>query len=133
MAAYAHHALVLGSEDASVYAFFHEALEALLAIHMGQPDFNFRGFATEATAASSRVTSARVNLWEKIIFNSPDPLEHLYRVVVPRNMTRDVFIKLFGALTVRSENPSQQARHIYMDKLRARFDIVEPDSHGAVR
>ncbi len=30
MAAYAHHALVLGREDAAVYAFFHEALEALL-------------------------------------------------------------------------------------------------------
>ena len=29
-AAYAHHALVLGREDESVYAFFHEALEALL-------------------------------------------------------------------------------------------------------
>ena len=30
MAAYAHHALVLGKEDDKVYAFFHEALEALL-------------------------------------------------------------------------------------------------------
>ena len=109
------------------------ALEALLAIHMGQPDFNFREFAAEATNSTVKVSDARADKWAKIISEEPDPIEHLYRPMVPKYMTRAAFGVLFGAMSNRRTYPTLDTRHAYIAKMYKKFDIVMPDKWGAVK
>ena len=73
---------------------------ALIALHMGNPGFNWRKLA-EAARPAQRPSYAMMDRWEKTLLRGKDPISTLYTLLVPLWMTGAEFSKAIGRLSAR--------------------------------
>lgn len=94
--------------------------DVLLALYVGQPNFDFKKLAREAI---QNLVPRKQNLkrWEKAIMSGQDPIASLYKNMVPEWMTKMTFVKLFGQASRRPTQYPYQKRQMLLNKLLAHF------------
>jgi len=94
--------------------------QAIIALHMGNPGFNWRRLA-EAARPGQRPTYAKLMQWENMLLKRDDPIHALYLAMVPLWVTTAEFSKAVGRLSSRPINPTPQQRQFCITKLHTYF------------
>lgn len=94
--------------------------QALIAIHMGNPGFDFDAMAREARPFVEP-TDLQMVRWEATLSGKPDPLLCLYKQLVPKWMTAPEFNASFGNVTKRPIELNPLTTQKYINLLHLHF------------
>jgi hypothetical protein len=94
--------------------------EALIALHMGNPDLNWRRMA-EKSRPDQQPSKAKFRQWENILLKRADPILVLYTALVPLWITSAEFGKAIGRLATRPIDPSATTRQLCITRLHTYF------------
>lgn len=93
------------------------ATEALIALKIGEPGFNFKRMLMRAITAR-HLTNEKFDEIEDIMFNSDDPISELYVTCVPELLSIKEFDLIFGAAwRKRKCGPNMLKRSKFYDAL----------------
>ena len=94
----------------------HEAdvVEALVAVAVGNPAFKWKKLCAKASAVPPR---SRMDSWENAILHQYDPMQTVYRGLVPRYMTATEYANTFGPLAARLLEPTLLQKQAYIQRL----------------
>lgn len=90
------------------------APQALIAIMMGDPSYNFRKMA-ERAVPGIYPTNSQFLIWEDALADKRDPVARLYKHLVPKWMTRGEFgqvIRALGGRPLEGLTPASQQAYI---------------------
>lgn len=96
------------------------AVEALIAIHMGNPGFSFKRLSKLALQTNPP-TKYQIQRWERVILEHRDPLSALFTELVPERMNKSTFFQTFGQLCKRTLNPDVIQRQNYLTRMHDTF------------
>lgn len=90
--------------------------EVMVALHMGQPSFDWRSLA-ELAKPDQRPSNAKFRQWESLLLNKKDPIHALYVALVPMWMTVYEFNRSIGRLSTRPVAPSANQIQLCINRL----------------
>lgn len=94
--------------------------QALIALHQGNPRFNWRKLA-EASRPNQRPSYNKMFQWENMILKKRDPLHVLYLALVPLWMTSAEFSKALVRVSSRPIELSPEQQQNYITQLHTFF------------
>ena len=93
---------------------------ALEALYVGRPGYNFRRMLLTPAQRPSP-TDASKRYWEKLLFETLDPVGKLYAQLVPRWMGESDFNRIIISLEKRDLDPDNSLRQDYLTRLNGYF------------
>lgn len=96
------------------------AREALIALHMGQPNFSFTKLARESVPKRNP-TKADIRTWENVLTSGRDPIKRLYKHLVPLWFKSRDFGRMFCSLHTRPLELDPLQQQAYINKLHYHF------------
>ena len=95
-------------------------VHALTALRTGNPNFDFKRLV--GAQPQRKPTAKKLEAWESILLNDPDPLSALYRKLVPTWITRADFNRHICQAQRRPVDPSYEARIRFSNKMHTYFN-----------
>jgi hypothetical protein len=83
-----------------------KCLDAIVALHMLNPKFNFKKMADRSRVVKTP-TAAKMASWERTLLTARDPIVAMYPKLVPVWMNSSEFRRVFGNIEKRKINPSE--------------------------
>lgn len=95
-------------------------VHALTALRTGNPHFDFKRLVPHNY--KRKATEKKLQMWEAILRNEPDPLSKLYRKIVPTWISRTDFNRYICQPQHRSIEPTDEMRVRSINKLYSYFN-----------
>ena len=102
--------------------------KALVALHMGRPNFNFEKIAK--AKIYMHPTDYRLRSWTIDIAQGVDPVGLMYRKLVPRYMHKGKYREIFGNIPTRNLEPDARQRQMHINKMYAYFHELRAKNNG---
>lgn len=97
-----------------------KCLDAIIALHMLNPKFNFKKMADRARVVKTP-SAAKMAGWERTLLTARDPIVSIYPKLVPTWMTSSEFRRVFGNIEKRKTNLSEMDIAALTTKLHHHF------------